>query len=302
MDFRELQYVVAIAKHQNITKAASDLFVSQPTLSKFVQNLERELGQPLFRRVGNKFLLTYAGERYIEKAISILQIKKELDQELSDIIRENIGQLRIAFPSTRGTYMLPCTLPIFREKYPLVKVNVYEEDSSVLEDMLLKGDIDLAFFNLPIKSSEIEYEIINQEEVVLIMSPEHPFANRGKPKSGCKYPWLDLRLLKDEGFILQNSDQRTRQIADKLFKEAGFLPNIVLSLRNILASVELATCGYGVSFVSETHLRHIKLNVMPVKISVGDPSIASNFVAAFRKGVYLPNYARDYIKIVKDMT
>lgn len=302
MDFRELKYVVAIAKHQNITKAASDLLVSQPTLSKFIQNLERELGQPLFRRLGNKFLLTYAGERYVEKAISILHIKKELDQELSDIIRENIGLLRIAFPSTRGTYMLPCTLPIFREKYPLVKVNVYEEDSSVLEDMLLKGDIDLAFFNLPIKSSEIDYEIINQEEVVLIMSPEHPLANRGRPKSGCKYPWLDLRWLKDEGFILQNSDQRTRQIADKLFKDAGFMPNILLSLRNILASVELATCGYGVSFISETHLRHIKLNVMPVKFSVGNPSIASNFVAAFRKGMYLPNYAKDYIKIVKDMT
>lgn len=302
MDFRELQYVVAIAKHQNITKAASDLFVSQPTLSKFIQNLERELGQPLFRRLGNKFLLTYAGERYVEKAISILNIKKELDQELSDIIRENIGQLRIAFPSTRGTYMLPCTLPIFREKYPLVKVNVYEEDSSVLENMLLKGDIDLAFFNLPIKSSDIEYEIINQEEVVLIMSPDHPLANRRKPKKGCKYPWMDLRLLKDEGFILQNSDQRTRQIADKLFKDAGFLPNIQLSLRNILASVELATCGYGVSFVSETHLRHIKLNVMPVKFSVGNPAISSNFVAAYRKGLYLPNYVKDYIQIVKAMT
>lgn len=302
MDFRELQYILAIAKTQSVTKAAGELFVSQPTLSKFVQNLERELGQPLFKRLGNKFLLTYAGERYVEKARKILLLKKELDQELSDIIRENIGELKIAFPIMRGTYMLPCTLPIFRQQFPLVKVNVHEANSSVLEDMLLRGDIDLAFFNLPVKSPDIDYEVIKHEEVVLIMSPEHPLAGRGIPKSGCKYPWIDLKGLRDEGFILQRTDQRTRQIADKLFKEAGYEPNILLSVRNILASVELATSGYGLTFVSETHLRHIKLNVAPVRFSVGNPSTTASFVAAFRKGVYLSQYTKEYIQTVREFT
>lgn len=302
MDFRELNYVTAIAKHQSVSKAAKELFVSQPTLSKFVQNLEKDLGQPLFKRLGNKFLLTYAGERYVAKAKEILLLKKELDLELSDIVRENVGELNIAFPIMRGTYMLPCTLPMFRAKFPLVKVNVYEANSSILEDMLLKGDIDLAFFNLPVKSPDIEHEIISHEEVILIMSSEHPLANRGIPKSGCKYPWLDLKLVKDEGFVLQKPDQRTRQISDALFKSAGISPHILLSVRNILASVELATSGYGMSFVSETHLRHINLNVKPTCFSVGQPSTTANFVAAFRKGTYLPYYAKEYIKTVKEFT
>ena len=302
MDFRELQYILTIAKTQSVTKASHELFITQPTLSKFVQNLERELGQPLFKRLGNKFLLTYAGERYVEKARQILLLKKELDQELSDITRENIGELKIAFPVMRGTYMLPCTLPIFRTQYPFVRVNVQEANSSVLEDMLLRGDIDLAFFNLPIKSPDIDYELIKHEEVVLIMSPDHPLANSGISRKGCKYPWIDLKNIREEGVILQRSDQRTRQIVDKLFKKAGYEPNILLSIRNILASVELATSGYGLTFVSETHLRHIKLNVEPVRFSVGDPCTTASFVAAFRKGIYLPQYTKEYIQTVRKFT
>lgn len=302
MDFRDLNYIVVIAKHQSVTKAAEKLFVSQPTLSKFIQNTEKELGQPLFKRLGNKFLLTYAGERYVQKALEILQIKKELDQELSDIIRENIGELKIAFPIMRGTYMLPCTLPIFHAKFPQVKITVREANSAVLEDMLLCGDIDLAFFNMPIKNPNINYEVISHEEVVLIMSPEHPMASQGIHKSDCKYPWINLHLLKDEGFIVQRSDQRMRQITDKLFKDAGIEPNILLSIRNILASVKLASKGYGITFVTETHLRNINLVDELVHFSVGTPKTKAYFVAAFRKGIYLPHYAKEYIKIVKEFT
>lgn len=302
MDFRDLNYIIAIAKHQSVTKAANKLFVSQPTLSKFIQNIEKELGQPLFKRLGNKFFLTYAGERYVQKAQEILLVKKELDQELSDIIRENIGELKIAFPIMRGTYMLPCTLPMFHTKFPQVKITVREANSAVLEDMLLHGDIDLAFFNLPIKSPDIDYEVISHEEVILIMSPEHPMANHGIHKSDCKYPWINLHSLKDEGFILQRPDQRLRQIADKLFKDADIAPNILLSIRNILASVRLAGKGYGITFVTETHLRNMNLINELVLFSVGTPKTTANFVAAFRKGIYLPHYAREYIKIVKEFT
>jgi len=76
MEFREFQYVIAIAKYQNITKAAESLYIGQPTLSKFLKNLEDELGVSLFRKAGHKYHLTYVGERYLEKAEQILQDRK----------------------------------------------------------------------------------------------------------------------------------------------------------------------------------------------------------------------------------
>lgn len=300
MDFREYKYVVTIAKWQSVTKAAQELYVSQPTLSKFVKNIENALGQPLFKRLGNKFQLTYAGERYVETAKKMLDLKKQLDQELTDITRNDVGELKIAFPIMRGTYMLPITLPIFHHNFPQVKVKIHESNSTTLEDLLLQGEIDLAFFNMPVKSSDVDYELIAEEEVVLVMSPDHPLAYKGIPRKNCKYPWMDIRTLQNEGFILQVPNQRTRIIADQIFKDAGFEPHILLEVRNILASVQLALSGYGVTFVSETHLRHIDSKVRPACFSVGDPKTTSNFVAAFRRGIYLPHYAKDYIQIVKN--
>lgn len=190
MDFKDLSYVIAIAKTQNITKAADMLYVTQPTLTKFLQNLEREMGQKLFKKLGNRFVLTYAGERYVAKATEILNLKKELDQEMGDIIRQNAGLLKIAFPTMRGTYMLPCTLPIFRSLYPNVRLEIREAHSSLLEGMLLNGDADLAFFNLPVKSPDIDYQIISHEEVVLVLGNDHPLKNKGIKKKAANIPGL----------------------------------------------------------------------------------------------------------------
>lgn len=76
VDFRDLSYVLAIAKYQNITKAADALYITQPTLTKFLQSLESQMGQKLFRKLGHRFVLTYAGERYVSKATEILNLKK----------------------------------------------------------------------------------------------------------------------------------------------------------------------------------------------------------------------------------
>lgn len=302
MDFKELHYIIALAKYQNVTKAADSLYIGQPTLTKYVQNLEKNLGQKLFRKLGNKFLLTYAGEVYVAKAEEILLLKKELDQNLSDISKSNIGILKVAFPVMRGTYMLPCTIPIFYSLYPNVKLEIVEADSDLLEDMILKGETDLAFFNLPVKSNNIDYEIISHEEILLVLPSDHPLTQSAQIRADYKYPWISLDLLKDEKFILLTKSQRTRQIVDELFAHYNITPNIFLQTRNITASLMLAAKGYGACFISESHLKHVNFENPPLCFSVGETSTTVDFVAAFRKNSYLPYHAKEYITIVKDFT
>lgn len=221
---------------------------------------------------------------------------------MGDIIKQNAGRLKIAFPTMRGTYMLPCTLPIFHSLYPNMHLDILEAHSSLLEGMLLNGEADLAFFNLPVKSPDIDYEIISHEEVVLVLAADHPLKDAGIKKEGCKYPWLDLHLLADEPFILQPSGQRTRQTVDQLFKTCHFHPQVRLQTSNISAAAELASHGYAACFVTETHLKHIPFKKQPLFFSVGDPNTTVDFVAAFRKGSYLSYHAQEYIKIVRDFT
>ena len=181
-------------------------------------------------------------------------------------------------------------------------LDILEAHSSLLEGMLLNGEADLAFFNLPVKSPDIDYEIISHEEVVLVLAADHPLKNAGIEKEGCKYPWLDLHLLADEPFILQPSGQRTRQTVDQLFKTCHFHPQVRLQTSNISAAAELASRGYAACFVTETHLKHIPFKKQPLFFSVGDPNTTVDFVAAFRKGSYLSYHAQEYIKIVRDFT
>lgn len=302
MDFKELTYVLAIARHQNITRAAEALHLTQPTLSKFLKALETELHQPLFQRLGNRYQPTYAGERYLQRAREILEAKRALDQEMGDIIKNNEGYLKIGFPTMRGTYMLPVTLPIFHDRYPNVRIDVHEANSEHLVKLLLDGDIDLAFFNYLDPEPGLATTVISREEVVLVMNRDSEFTRFGRKKKDCRYPHMDLKLLKDQGFILQNATQRTRQVVDRLFRQQHMEPRIILETKNIQAEAELAARGYGFTFITETHLKYIPDRSQLALFSVGSPSTTVTFVAAYRKNGYLPFHAQEYIKVVKEFT
>lgn len=302
MDFKDLNYMVAIAKYQNITKAADSLCLTQPTLTKFLQNIEKELGQKLFSRIGNKFVLTYAGDCYLRKANEMLALKKELDQELSDIINLNRGILKIGFPAMRGAHMLASTLPAFKQLYPNILLDVVETDSLELESLLLKGELDLAFFNLPIRHDGIEYQLLNNDEILLILGNNHPSIGRAVQRSDCKYPWMDFKYFNEIDFILPAPVQRTRQIIDRLFDSHKIEPKIVLTTQNLHAAIELAAINYGGYFASETHLKHTGMQGKVQCFSIGDPKTIVNFVVAYRRGAYISKYGQDYIDIVRKST
>lgn len=301
MDFRELDYIISIAKHKGVGKAAEEMHVSQPTLSKFVQNFEASLGQPIFRKVGNKFLLTYAGERYVETSKTILKIKQDLDKELADAIKNDVGELKIAFRRFGGFSVLSQALILFKKQFPRIKVSIYEDHANVLEQMVLNGDIDLAFIVLQSMHPDIAYDIIKHEEVLLIMSPDHPQAKNGVHKHGCRYPWMDVSKLEHEQFILQWPEQRIRQLVDRIFRDAGIKPTNVLTITNVYASVQLSIDGYGMAFVGETPLHFVHASKFPACFSVGDPCTTFDFVAVYRSGAYLPVYAKYFISIVNEV-
>ena len=298
---REYEYVVAIAKYQNITKAAESLYVGQPTLSKFLKTLEDELGVALFRKSGHKYYPTYAGERYIAKAEQILRLQRDLDHEISDIIERHVGVLRVGFPTMRCTYMLPCTLPPFREIYPNIKVEITEGPSSELDQKLINSEIDLAFYNQ--HSSDdipmIQSEVLGIEELLICVPKGHPVGRHAKPNPHSRYPKLDVRYLKNETVLMLHESQRTRRIMDHYLKKQNITFENVMYTNNIPAIMELIAVGYGVSFLSEPHIFYHSLEDSIDCDSCGETRMTSALVVAKRKNSYLPSYANDFIELTK---
>ena len=301
MDFRELTYLEAIARYQNITKAAEALYVSQPTLSKFLITLESDLGVKLFRKLGHKYVPTYAGERYLDYAGQILRLKTDLDVELADILKNDVGVLNLAFARMRCTYMLPGTLPEFRRMHPNVQVNLFEGNSDENDRRLLEGQVDVAFYSRP--SSEnpmISYEPLDEEELLICTCKDHPIGRFAKPNPG-GWPILDPVLLEKETVILMQPEQRTRQLTEALFAERKLRFENAVYTSNLPAIMGLVSRGYGVSFLFEPHLRHRAERFELDCYSIGQGRVLSDFVAAYRKGSYLSSYARDYIDLVRDL-
>ena len=296
MDFRDLSYILAIAKYQNITKAAEAIPISQPALSKFLQTLEDELGLRLFDRADRKYIPTYAGKRYLEYARTILGTKASLDSELADIIKRDIGVLNIGLPNMRCAYMLPKTLPEFNAKYPNVKVNIFEGTSAAIDKRLLDGDTDLAFYSKPRKPNQhIEYETLACEELRLCVCRGHPV------KDSAKSGHVELSALKSERLILLSPEQRTGQISRWWLSKAGIDLTNAITTNNMPAVISLTELGWGVSFVFESHLRWHSPKPELDTYSFGDGRVMSDFVAAYRKGSYLSSYAREFISTARKL-
>ena len=302
MEFKDAEYVVAISETQSITKAAERLYLSQPALSLYLKNLEHRLGLRLFDRVGKKFVLTYAGVKFVEESRKLLQIRNRLDDEIRDILKSDKGLLRVGLPLLRGITLLPMVLPEFRKEYPNVQVRVFEEDASQLEAKVLAGEIDLAFFNRPIRNRELNHILISSEEIVLCAPPGHPLEQRAVCRPGCNYPWVDIRACRDEDFLVNFPSQRTWQVSRQIFQEAGFEPRVTLQLKSLMTTVALCARGYGLCVASERYVRDGSLlpGVRPLAFSIGDPALTMNLVASHRKDAHLTLYAKCFIRLCQE--
>lgn len=302
MELKEARYIIAIAREKNISKAAETLFISQPSLSKYLKNLEQQLGTRLFDRIGSSYYPTYLGERYIHYAEKIVEYGMEWDIEFDDIMHQNHGRLNIAIPIMLGNSLMGPALLKFHKLYPHVTVNMMEEVNFVAEHTLTDHTVDLTFYNVHEFPTDLEYQVIGREEMVLVLSADNPLAAYAEKREGFHYPWIDLSLLSKEPFILLYPDQNTGGLALKLFKDYGLEPNILLHTRNSEMSISLAIEGLGAAFAPESYYQYLKKRELKesVCLSIGKERIENTLIAAYQKNRYLPKYAKAYLDILVD--
>lgn len=301
MEFRQLYYMLKVAEERSFSKAAQKLYITQPSLSQYILNLENQLGVQLFDRTTHPLKLTYAGEVFAERSRNLLNLQKELSDEMKDLAETKRGRLTLGISPIRGTYLLPKVLPPFNMAYPGIDLKLIEGTSAELEDWLLKGVTDLAVMSLPILSDEISYEVIEIEELLIAIPPNHPVRSKAKKNPADKYPSISLSWLKDDPFILLHHGQGMRQIADDLFKQAGFKPNIFLETKSLETANALVAAGVGVTFAMASTGWFTTNSEQPMFYSLDHPVPTRTLVAAFKKGTYFSNIAAAFIEQTKQV-
>lgn len=301
MDFRELSYIIALAKHGTIVQAAKELYISQPSLSKFLQRKQKEIGVPLFERIGKQYRLTYAGERYVETSQRILDLKRQLDGEMYEITNSGHGRIRVAFPLTRGSYILPTVLPAYRKLYPNVKVEVREVDSEKIQGMVINGDTDVAIISQFKLDERLCYEVIAREELVMILQKGHPLAKKAKSGGPTRYKWVDLKDFEQEKVIMLESNQRSKALTEMVLQASGVSPETGLTLRNTMTMINMVKAGFGYGFILDSHVQRLTSGKdRPERFSIGRDGMYLNCIAAHRNPDYRPQYETDFVNLVRD--
>ena len=270
MDIKEYSYVLAIVDNGNISKAAQALYISQPSLSIFLKNLENRLGTKLFDRRDGKLELTYEGERYVKYARRIVALNDDLEQELEDIQKNNIGRIRIGVMLTRATYTLPVLLKGLKEKHPQIEIHIVEEPQSTLEEMVASGEIDIAFINYPFKDDSLKYIDLADNNAVLVASKEMGLSQYAEQREGFKYPFLDLKKLDPSTpYVLLKQGRSLRTYADRIFQENGVTPRVLFETALITTALATARVGLGAVFVYDSPVIDEGLDGLDI-FSVGD--------------------------------
>ena len=300
MNLKEQTYVGVLAECGNITRAAERLFISQPALSIYISSLEKSLGIRLFERVGKKFVLTCAGELYVEKARKMLALKAEFDEALSEIAGGKRGRLRIGVQLRRETWLIPPVLARFKREYPDIEVMIREGNHGELMQMFEAYELDLVLMNGADIKSGMQSQELFSEELLVAVPPLSPLNEKAVWVEGSRYRRLELKWLNGQDIILPYPGQSLRAEAEAAFRRAGVTPGRIENIRNIEMAMQMVAEGLGVGFNREYYAMNMKYRKRVNYYTVGDAASKSAFVAGYRRDLHVPEPMQRFIALCRE--
>lgn len=227
-----LRWFIALAETEQVTAASDMLRISQPTLSRRLARLERDLGVELFDRHGRRLELNDRGRVLLEHARRAAAELSAAQREIASFDSPDRGTVRLSFLHSFGTWLIPRVLRAYREQRPRVSFTLYQDAAQALVDRVVDGRDDLAFVSPRPRTPLVRWAPITHQRLALAVPTGHPLGDGAS---------LDLEAASNESFIVMHEDYGMRRIFDELCAEAGFVPNVVFE------SSELATIGGLVS-------------------------------------------------------
>jgi len=304
MNSYQYRYILAIAEYKSFSRTADNLFVSQPYLSKLVTSQERELGVKLFDRSRKPLKLTPAGECYIEYIRELMHSEQKMKSRISEIAGHRIGKLTVGIPPTHGSYILPPILKKYNELYPEIKIVVEEQSNTILTEHILNGILDLCCFSLPEYPEGINYEIVKEERILLVLPPHHPLGvpwAKGNFSKPVAFPEESIKGLLSEKFVILTQAQGIGIFAREIFRRYGIFPDIFMETRNVETAFRLAAHGIGLTFIPEICTRFSSFEDEPYYFTIGTPPIHRSVVVAYKKGRELSNAEIDFIQLTREI-
>ncbi len=298
MDLKQLEYIVAIEKEKSISRAAAKLYLTQSALNQQLLRLEKELGTPLFERRHHTMIPTFAGNTYLTTAKLMLTMKEDTYRIIQDVAAETTGEIAISYTPERGALMFSSVYPIFHQDYPNITFKIREARIKRMEQLVLQKEVTLGLSTYTEHfhaHSLMEYYDIGTEIMVLGVPKSHPLAHLAGPDSYRTLPEIDLRLFKDDEFVLMGPETRFRDMINLAFSHAGFKPRVLFEATGSLTILNLVKQQVCLAFFPQSY---VEKDAPLVYFSV--PPVQSwTLTFCYLKGTYLTRPERHLMELWK---
>ena len=288
MTLNQLRYFCTASRCHSITKAAEELYVTQPTVSVAIRDLEIEFGISLFYRKGNQLILTQEGEAFYEKATYILQYCNELQADYSSMSRVK-PPLRIGIPPMLSTVFFPELLTAFHQDYPEIAVMLEEYGSARACDLVQNDTLDLALVNMEqYNIDKFHNVVLANDQVVFCVNKDHRLADK---------EIVTTKEMSKELLIFFNADSVQNQLLKTRFEMNGYIPNIVMRSSQIYTTLQFIKTGKYSCFLyssmldkfTDSEITGIPLNP-PIHIKIG---------MIWKKGKYISGDMQTFLNFTR---
>ena len=281
-----------VVQNKSFSKAAQDLFLSQPAVSQAVRQLEEQLGTQLLLRSSKKVELTAEGKLLYEYASSALGLLESAEHQLGGLHELKVGQLRLAAGDITARHLLLPALEHFHQIYPQVHLSIFNRTSMGSLELLRAGRIDAAFLNLPIEDDRIT---VHWER------PIHDIFVAGEKFSSLKEKTLTLRELAAQPLIMLEEKANSRLYVQRFFLRKGIELNPEIELASYELMGELARINLGLSCMVREFCAEELRQKKVFEVNLAEPIPARSIGMVSLKGVSLPPAASRFLELLQSL-
>ncbi|GAA4489524.1 LysR family transcriptional regulator [Rhodococcus olei] len=236
----EVRWFVTLAEEEQVTAAAAELGVAQPTLSRRLAALEERMGVALFDRHGRRLRLNEHGRTLFEHARRALDELAAAESRIAEATSASEGTVRLDFLHSLGTWLVPALIREFRVDAPRVSFGLHQDASGRLVERVLAGHSDVAVVSPRPRSEGVDWLLLDHQRLALAVPAGHRLANRAD---------IDLADAAGEPFIAMHAEAGMRRLLDEAAARAGFTPEIVFESSELATATGLVSAGLGVALV-----------------------------------------------------
>jgi len=286
MNLQRLMYFKQLADTGNFTKAAKKIGIAQPALSIAMKKLEQQLGLNLINRSDKDDLLTAEGKVLYQAAGGLLAHAKQVEQQLQELKDLNSGVVRFGISAMMGSYYFPDVLLAFKQEYPNITIQLFEQGTAALEVMLLNGEVDIALLRSEQATDQLRYVELIDEPMMVGLATNHPLAQAKSITLDifCQQPLVLFR----DGYFLREAISNHAKVK-KFDLDLKMETNLIELQKSLVKNnVGITSCLAGI--INETS----DLTTVPFS-----PEIILSFGLAWKKSHYLSNATRVFVDFVK---